>query len=229
MKKTIALIPLFLLVALFQFCSKKDSSTILSTELQPTLPSTTFNYLSNYPTHVQVALANSDNVPTDNPITNAGATLGRVLFYDKQLSKNNTVSCGSCHKQASAFDDTLVLSKGFEAGLTTRNSMSLLNIRFYKSGKMFCTHSCAAKYNNAHKTTGTRRSKIEIWIEAQLTSLYPTLDIRCNEKTAINSELEDFKLSSNRFVSYLLPIIIFTYLLPKSSNKNKLWEDNNIY
>ena len=41
----------------------------------------------------------SDNTPSDNPATNAGVTLGRVLFYDRRLSQNNTTSCASCHIQ----------------------------------------------------------------------------------------------------------------------------------
>jgi cytochrome c peroxidase len=41
----------------------------------------------------------------DNPLTDDGATLGRVLFYDTRLSANGTVSCGSCHVQANAFAD----------------------------------------------------------------------------------------------------------------------------
>lgn len=59
-----------------------------------------------------------------------------------------------------------------------------------KCGKIFCNQSCAAKYNNTHKIAGYRRSKIEIWIEQQLTNLYPSLDILFNDKTAINSELD---------------------------------------
>lgn len=179
MKKAITLIPLLLLVALFQFCSKKDCSAIISTELQPTLPSSTFIYLPTYPAHVQVALASSDNAPTDNPITNAGATLGRVLFYDKQLSKNNTVSCGSCHQQAAGFDDTLALSKGFEAGLTTRNSMSLLNIRFYKSGKMFWDERATSTEKQAlqpiqnHLEMGLTLAELETKVKSL--TYYPSL------------------------------------------------------
>jgi hypothetical protein len=59
-----------------------------------------------------------------------------------------------------------------------------------KSGKIFCSHSCSAKYNNTHKVSGCRRSKIEIWIEEQLKALYPNLDIAFNDKTTINSELD---------------------------------------
>ncbi len=72
-----------------------------------------------------------------NPITNDGATLGRVLFYDKHLSANNTISCGSCHHQDKAFTDAMVTSKGFEGKLTRRNSMSTVNLRYFPGGKMF--------------------------------------------------------------------------------------------
>ncbi len=46
-----------------------------------------------------------DNTPLDNPTTDAGATLGRVLFYDKKLSSNGRVSCGSCHIQKHGFSN----------------------------------------------------------------------------------------------------------------------------
>lgn len=54
----------------------------------------------------------------------------------------------------------------------------------------FCSCSCAASYKNAHKTTGTRRSKLEMWLEEQLHTLYPNLEILFNRKEAINSELD---------------------------------------
>jgi cytochrome c peroxidase len=56
------------------------------------------------------------------------AALGRVLFYDKHLSINNSVSCASCHKQAFAFADNVAQSRGFENRLTSRNSMPLENL-----------------------------------------------------------------------------------------------------
>lgn len=61
----------------------------------------------------------------------------------------------------------------------------------------FCCHSCAATYNNLHKTTGTRRSKLEKWIEEQMKTLYPDLEIHFNKKDAINSELDIFIPSLN--------------------------------
>jgi len=72
-----------------------------------------------------------NNVPVfsnnKTEITPWGATLGRVLFYDKKLSLNNTVSCASCHHQDKAFADGQQFSTGFEGRVTTRNSMAIVN------------------------------------------------------------------------------------------------------
>jgi hypothetical protein len=59
-----------------------------------------------------------------------------------------------------------------------------------KTTNMFCTQSCAATYNNTHKKHGTRRSKLEKWIEQQLIQKYPKLENLFNKKEAINSELD---------------------------------------
>lgn len=59
-----------------------------------------------------------------------------------------------------------------------------------KSGFNFCSRSCAVKYNNTHKTKGTRRSKLEVWLEEQLVELYPNLEIHYSRKDTINGELD---------------------------------------
>ncbi|MEM1222653.1 MAG: cytochrome c peroxidase [Verrucomicrobiota bacterium] len=79
----------------------------------------------------------TDNTPDDNPVTNEGALLGRVLFYDKKLSANYTMSCASCHQQENGFSDPDPLSTGFDGRLTGRNSMGLTNAQFYESGHFF--------------------------------------------------------------------------------------------
>lgn len=61
-----------------------------------------------------------------------------------------------------------------------------------KSGFIFCSKSCAATYNNKHKTHGTRRSKLETYIEEQLKTDFPQLTILYNSKEAIESELDFF-------------------------------------
>lgn len=99
------------------------------------------HYLNNplpaIPYRFQFAAIESDNTPVSNPITNEGALLGRVLFYEKKLSKNGTIACASCHTQQTGFSDTEILSIGFNGGLTRRHSMTLTNARFYDTGKFF--------------------------------------------------------------------------------------------
>ncbi|HBJ35623.1 MAG TPA: cytochrome-c peroxidase [Planctomycetaceae bacterium] len=102
------------------------------------LPSEPYRYSEiSVPAYAAQTAVQFDNTPDDNPITDHGATLGRVLFYDKTLSKNGAVSCASCHKQELAFTDDAALSVGFDGRKVDRNSMSLVNSRFYRRGKFF--------------------------------------------------------------------------------------------
>ncbi len=111
----------------------------------PDLPSQPFSYanpaLPNHflidPPGPVVSVLSQDNTPGFNPVTNAGATLGRVLFYDKLMSANGTVSCASCHDQAHGFSDPNVLSHGFDGGFTRRHSMALGNARYFAPGSFF--------------------------------------------------------------------------------------------
>jgi cytochrome c peroxidase len=90
------------------------------------------------PAHFLVPpVTNLDNTSASNPVTDTGATLGRVLFYDPALSANGTVACASCHQQSLGFSDDRPLSLGFEGGETGRNSMSLLNAAYYDNGHFF--------------------------------------------------------------------------------------------
>lgn len=60
--------------------------------------------------------------------TNHVATLGRVLFYDQELSANRSTACASCHDQKAAFSDPKQFSTGFTLDHTTRNSMAIINL-----------------------------------------------------------------------------------------------------
>jgi len=134
---------LILIVSLFLLnsCKEKPSfvsdDEILRTYLN--LPSEVANYASpwlpSFFNNQFVTIQN--NTPAANPTTNWGASLGRVLFYDKQLSKNNTISCASCHQQAHGFTDTARLSIGFMGGATHRHSMALANAVYYTNGRFF--------------------------------------------------------------------------------------------
>ena len=74
---------------------------------------------------------------------------------------------------------------------------NLSEIKKSKSNNYFCSKSCSVKYNNKHKNYGYRRSKLENWLENQLTLLYPDLEIDYNKKTIINSELDIYIPSLN--------------------------------
>ncbi|MBL4637310.1 MAG: cytochrome-c peroxidase [Kofleriaceae bacterium] len=101
------------------------------------LPDPAISYEPELPTHFLGAdVSGLDNTGA-NTISDNGATLGRVLFYDTLLSFNETISCSSCHKAASGFADPTVLSDGFGGGVTGRNSMAIVNLRYYQNGKMF--------------------------------------------------------------------------------------------
>lgn len=134
------LLPISLLVCFFMLTSsseKIDFSEFFSfVGEEPNLPDEPHDYKSiEFPEHIIEGVTNWDTEPfdplkiTDN-ISNDGATLGRVLFYDKILSADNSLSCGSCHKQEFAFADDAQFSEGINGTLTTRNSPSLNDIEW---------------------------------------------------------------------------------------------------
>src|SRR5687767_9171620 len=102
------------------------------------LPPTPYRYANvELPPHFTQSGRQDDNTPAENPLTDDGATLGRVLFYDKRLSANNTTSCASCHVQAHAFADPKPFSRGFHGARTDRRAMPLVNVRYYERGRFF--------------------------------------------------------------------------------------------
>ncbi|MBX3659231.1 MAG: hypothetical protein KF740_12415 [Ramlibacter sp.] len=109
-----------------------------------------FNYAApTLPAYYGGGVANNDNTPANNTANNAVATLGRVLFYDKRLSVNNTVACASCHQQTQGFADSSRFSTGFAGGLTTAHAMRLGNVRYYAPGTMFWDKRAASVEDQA--------------------------------------------------------------------------------
>lgn len=96
-------------------CKKEASNAMVRV---PQLPETTERYAEVGAGTFAVGFMNLDNQK---------ATLGRVLFYDTQLSVNNSVSCGSCHIQQKAFADLGSSSTGFGGGKTSRNTPAIVN------------------------------------------------------------------------------------------------------
>lgn len=83
------------------------------------LPELPDDYTVTFPSHLSSAGLFTRAVERDK------AVLGRVLFYDKKLSKDGTVSCATCHKQDLAFSDNKAFSDGVYDRSTTRNSFAL--------------------------------------------------------------------------------------------------------
>ena len=156
------LVSIVILSSVIMSCSKLEQSTTTSTTppvavvpittpIATTYPAikSTFgseidvNNLANYANQTKPTYITKDNTG-NNPITNAKATLGRVLFYDKNLSVTNTISCSSCHKQEFAFSDTALVSNGVLGGLTTRHTMRLVNARFSNELKFFWDERAAS-------------------------------------------------------------------------------------
>lgn len=104
----------------------EDEYQLLSETLN--LPKELYEYGQNVNDFlIDLHTSNTSTLNLQNELNNHIATLGRVLFYDKKLSINNSVSCGSCHKQNLAFADNSTLSEGFDGELSLRNSLPLGN------------------------------------------------------------------------------------------------------
>ncbi len=117
------------------------SAALLAT---PVLPEPPYRYADpevSLPAHFTAGgpdgIRAADNTPVGNPITDDGATLGRVLFYDTRLSANDRISCATCHRQQHGFADPRRYSVGFDGGMTRRHAMSLTNARYYARGLFF--------------------------------------------------------------------------------------------
>ena len=130
-------------------------------------------------------------------------TCGQVFFKNKKtilasfnINNNKKLSVKYCSIKCSN------LTKKTKQIVNCKNCDTIFEktpteIKKSKSGNHFCSQTCSATYNNKHKTTGTRRSKLEIWLEEQLIFLYPNIKIDFNKKDTIGSELDIYIPSLN--------------------------------
>ena len=88
----------------------------------PQNPFQTTPYSFNY----NSSLLPPPTIPSDNPLTEEGVELGRMLFYDPILSSDSSQSCSSCHNQENAFtDNNQQFSVGVKGTVGKRNSMAI--------------------------------------------------------------------------------------------------------
>jgi len=74
--------------------------------------------------------------------------------------------------------------------LTCDTEIEKHDCNIIKNKHTFCSNSCSAIYNNKHKTWGSNRSKLEIWLEEELIKLYPNLSFNFNKNSDIGAELD---------------------------------------
>jgi cytochrome c peroxidase len=119
----------------------------------PVLAEQLYDYSNSLPDHF-ADVAKFDTESVGNPTTDAGATLGRVLFYDVNLSSGRSLSCASCHLQSNSFTDRTIRSVGNSGLSTRRNSMSLANVAFSENGRFFWDERAATLEEQAVQPFG---------------------------------------------------------------------------
>jgi cytochrome c peroxidase len=130
MRKTFPIYALFFVLVVISACNSKpdfnyyyytpEQTAVLSKTLN--LPEIPDDYAVLLPTHLRNAGLSARTSERDKAI------LGRVLFYDKKLSKDGTIACGSCHKQNLGFGDDKQFSLGVNNQVGERNSISLYSV-----------------------------------------------------------------------------------------------------
>ncbi|MBB3697979.1 cytochrome-c peroxidase [Flammeovirga yaeyamensis] len=119
MKLNFYIVPLFLSI-LFSCC---ENPTIDDESNQP------------YPLELPSHFGRNFVLPENNPTTTKGVELGRMLFYDTQLSRDNSTSCGTCHQQSLSFTDGKALAEGIHGRVGEFSSMAIVNAMW--QGKFF--------------------------------------------------------------------------------------------
>ena len=94
-------------------------------------------------------------IPADNPTTVEGIALGRALFFDPNLSVDQTVSCASCHRPELAFTDGAAVSSGIQQRQGKRSAPSLLNIGFHYKEVFWDGRSASLEEQALHPLSDT--------------------------------------------------------------------------
>ena len=248
MKKYFLLLLLFSI--LFVSCSNKDNT--IEEEYTP-IP-----YTLEVPELFQQKLI-APLIPINNPLTEEGIALGKKLFFDKKLSKNNTQSCASCHNPRNSFTDSLRFSLGVDGFSGSRNSMPLFNLawnfndKFSWDGKELSLERQALE--PVRNPIEMHSSWSNVALRLQQDQEYPTMFLNAFGTERIDSTLvtkaiaqfERTLISGNaKFDQYLLgntslnqqEVNGFTIFMSEDkgdcfhchgSDNNPLWTDNNFH
>jgi cytochrome c peroxidase len=177
MKKTLLFsIIIFVIAVISNACHKKSEA------IMPEQP-ISFERPSNFPAPLYDL--------SRNPVNKAGFELGRALFYDGILSRDGTISCGSCHQQPSAFTQHgHDLSHGIDDQLTLRNSLPIMNLAwkplFFWDGGVFDLDLFAIAPIEAHNEMDNTVSNVLTKLRS--TQKYPKMFEKAFGTTEITSD-----------------------------------------
>lgn len=146
----------------------------------PLLPATGCNSVIpdkpiGIPVHIQPPLGLPPvPIPKNNPPTAETIALGRRLFYDQRLSKDNTLACASCHNPRFDFTDGLQFSKGVGGEMGVRNAPTILNVAYepfqFWDGRALNLEDQAAspmanpiEMNQSHKVSASKLRKDPVY------------------------------------------------------------------
>ena len=118
MKTINRIISLLLIIVAMSSCKKAE----ITAYIEPTPTVVTV------PSWINTSIIGDMPHPSDNPLTVEGIALGRELFYEKQLSGDNSMSCASCHFQEFSFSDNALFSTGITGDFGDRQAMAIVNL-----------------------------------------------------------------------------------------------------
>lgn len=149
-------------------------------------------------------------------------TICKNIFYKIKYDLQKALKTSSTHKAIYCSNTCRAKKQTVNCKQCKKSFEKALN-QIIKHPNHFCSRSCGATYNNTHKTKGTRRSKLETFLESTLSKLYPNLEFQFNSKDAINSEL-DIYIPSLKLAFELNGVFHFE---PIFGNKKLLQTQNN--
>ena len=168
-------------VAIGSACNKEKVDTVVYSPVPLTVP---------VPAYVKTYVGELQS-PAANPLTVDGVALGRKLFYEKMLSNTSTISCASCHKQESAFDDPFPFSKGTSGAIGNRNAMAVVNLAWNK--RFFWDGRRNTLEGQAHDPVTNPIEMANTWpivmLRLQFTRPYPDLFFKAFGTRTIDSTL----------------------------------------
>lgn len=181
MRKAKILTGIVALVVIVHACKKekKEEPVYSPTSATVEVPAYAKSYIGEMP------------IPTDNPLTVEGIALGRMLFYEKMLSNDRSMSCATCHKQENAFDDPRPFSKGTNGTFGDRNAMAIVNAAWEKH--FFWDGRRNSLEGQAHDPLTNPIEMANTWTEAvarlQSSPTYPDLFFKAFGTKTVDSNL----------------------------------------